>query len=430
MRIKPVRLSCQPIDSRSFMGPMGPMGPMGRGEIIAVQAPDSVIDRLKKDDDANGSNKVTTKKSKGSILSMILWLIFLAFLIWLFWRWIMSMSNSKKGKVVIAVTSTQARDNPTATAAINALKKASISIDHIQMLPATQNKSWVNVSNGSHVIYLLPLHNSAAAAAKPIVVGELSVPPGQYRSIKFHINKMMAEGADGSKLVYTPGNDIEFEAAINVVAKKDSTTVVVLDINLEDSLRDTIDENGKPVKVFAPVIRYQVNGDSQVTTSSKRLVFQKPGVVLDKGVVSMGIDGTMGKGISIPANMPLVVNKGKVMISSGPQGGQVPTSQTPERGPAPFIDFLSPAGPMGKNVKPPLMKPMGDQAGPYGKDGHGILGNMTFPPLGMQQQQQQQMRYPMDGPIVQSYPDLSEILASPQRTPAFIHGNYNRGMKQ
>lgn len=262
--------------------------------------------------------EVDGKKKKTGILPWIIWGLILALALWWFFDWMKKRQTTNKGRLIIAITSNAPR-----LAALsrpgNNLTKASAVIDHIQVLPTGQGKGWTNISNSNQTIDLLALRNAASRA--PQIITDSQVLAGQYQKARFHISKVTAEDVQGSKFVYLPGNNVEFEIPFTVSVKKDVTTAIVLDIPLDESLRDAVDETGRPVKVFAPVIYYESKGDSQVsTTPNKRLTFQKIGVVQGQGTVSMDVNGQVEKGTGIPQNIPLKVERGKVFVVSAIKG--------------------------------------------------------------------------------------------------------------
>ncbi len=376
MRFKPVRLSCQRIDPQDL-----------KGAFVAEPVREEPDREVKEDKPKNG---------------WWMWIIPLLLLIgaWMLYRWL-SMRNTNNGEVVIAITSSSSRLLD--SAGMSSLTKASLEVDSLQMLPSVPGKSWVSATNGSQTIDLLSLRNATAtgdSSQKPIVLGKISVPAQQYRKLKFHMGKAVAETADGAKLVFTPGNNVEFETAINVGVKKDSVTVIIIDFALDESMRDATDETGRQVKVFAPVIRYQVLGDSQVTTANKRLVFQKPGVLQDKGTVGMDVNGLVARGMGIPQGSSIAVNKGKIVVAGPTPGPQ----SSPSVGPSPQV---APS----KKVSPSTY-----QGPPQGQQVQQGQYPPLFPPLSQ--------TFERDA-SADSYPDLSDVLL-PKRVPAFIDGRYNR----
>jgi hypothetical protein len=262
-----------------------------------------------------GTRKKDKEKSKGILASIapLLWLIFIVFaLLWLYY-YLKKMQTSNRGKVIIAVASSQPRSAAPFRAGNN-LTKAMAAIDHIQVLQSGPGKGWQNISNTHQTVDLLALRNPSSKAQ---IIADTQLPVGQYQKIKFYISKVMVEDPQGAKVVYLPGNTVEFDAPFSVMAKKDTATVIVLDLSLDESLRDAVDEAGRPVKIFAPVIHYENRGDSQVTTTNKKLTFQKTGVLQHQGTIGMDANGNVEKGVGIPFGTALKIDKGKVVQQDG-----------------------------------------------------------------------------------------------------------------
>jgi hypothetical protein len=217
--------------------------------------------------------------------------------------------------LIVAVNSTAPRLGATSKVGNN-LTKATAIIDHIQVLPSN-GKDWIDVANNNQTVDLLALRN--ASPRVPQIVVRSNLPPGEYSKIRFHISKFLTEDVQGSKLTYMPGSNVEFDIPFTATVKKDATSTIVLDIPLDESLKDAIDESGRTVKVFAPVINYESKSDSQVAPSpNKKLVFEKPGTVQAQGTVSMDVNGQMDKGSNgiMTNDSSLRVEKGKVVASN------------------------------------------------------------------------------------------------------------------
>lgn len=335
---------------------------------------------------------VEVQKKKPAILHLIIWLLILGLLAWWFLDWL-KKKMANKGRVIVAVNSSAPRLAALSRPANN-LTKALAVIDHIQVLPSGQGKGWINISNTNQTIDLLGLRN--ASPRLPQIVADARVPVDQYQKVRFHISKIVAEDGQGAKVVHLPGNNIEFEAPFSVSAKKDLVTTIVLDIPLDESLRDALDEAGRPVKVFAPVINYETKGDSQVTTSpNKRLNFQKQGVVQGTGTVSMDASGQVDKGVGIASTTPLKVDKGKVVI---------PSTKGIVEEPKPFPNFVDRA------FQPQTEVPL-----PALPVAPGTQGIVPAPPC------------PNTLPLVDNVElaDVAEFLQF-KAYPALIHGKYNR----
>ena len=236
-----------------------------------------------------------------------------------------------KGRVIVAITSSAPRMAAPGRSANN-LTKAVATVDHIQVLQVGAGaKGWINVASTNQNVDLLALRN--ASPRIPQIVADTQLPVGQYQRIKFHISKITLEDNQGNKAVYTPSNNVEFDAPFTVTAKNDTATTVVLDIPLDDSVRTAVDDNGRPTKVFAPVINYENRGDSQVTTANKKLAIQKLGVLQHQGNVAMDVNGQMDKGNGIAPDSSMRIKDGKVILADDlrPQ----PPSFVPPLGPGP-----------------------------------------------------------------------------------------------
>lgn len=264
------------------------------------------------------------KKKKFSFWPLI-WILFLALAAYWFYKWLKNMQSVNKGRVIIAVNSSAPRLASNLKIGNN-LTKATAVIDHIQALPSSQGKGWINVSNTSQTIDLLALRN--ASPRLPQIISDTQVPIGQYQKIKFNISKVHVEDSQGVKIVYLPSNVVEFDAPFSVASKKDFVTTIVVDLPLDEGLRDATDEAGKAVKVFAPVINFETRGDAQVGTANKKLQFQKSGNLQHVGTVGMDLHGQTDKGLGIPISAILKIIKGKVVSANG--DGQLFDRQNPK----------------------------------------------------------------------------------------------------
>lgn len=330
-----------------------------------------------------------------------IWLIFgLALLAFFFW-WLFyrkkdgydekdKEKDNNKGRIIVAVNSSPTRpsmmlnqllprmNNNTNQVQIPTgnLTQAVITIDHIQALPSTPGKNWINLSNTNQNVDLLNLRN--ASPRVPHVIVDTNIPIGLYSKLKFHINKLSVNDSQGVQTVYLPGSTIEFDVPFKIesressssdakdnnqkpnskdkgkgqVQEKDIVTTLVLDIPLDESLRGATDENNRPVRVFAPIINYESRGGAQVSTANKKLIYQKPGVLLHQGRIGMDVNGHVDLDSGIPRDALIRVEKGKIYIMSPsplppmppmppvppqPQPEPIPTpSPTPQPGPMPM----------------------------------------------------------------------------------------------
>jgi hypothetical protein len=340
------------------------------------------------------------------------------------------------------------------------ITKAVATLDHIQALPNNPSKNWVTISNGPSKINLLDLKN--ASPHVPQIITETSIPIGLYQKLKFHINKIEVDDSLGGKTVWPAGHNVEFDLPFKIDQDQskngsgkndsntannsknngggflglggggksnkngkidgsiDNTTVIILDIPLDLSLRDAVDENNRPVRVFIPTINYEARGDAQVATANKKLVWTKPGILLSQGKVGMDINGNVEKDYLIPPNSPLRVEKGKIyLIHSGPFPPLPPfpvPNPVPVPGPGP-----NPVPVVPIPNPPPMPGPPGPQPN-INPNGNGSNLSNLYPPDWVQPQltpaanlhlQQQLIPTPAPAPFFPS--------------PALLPGNrYNR----
>lgn len=276
------------------------------------------------------------KKTKHkSSWGWLIWLIVLGLLAW----WLLSWLKSKmgdKGRLVIAVDSAVPPRLTTRQRAANSLTKANVTIDHLQGYHATQG--WVSLGGGSQTIDLLDLRNGANPQHTPRVILDSRVPVGQYSKLKFNITKVNLEDSQGSKAVITPATTYEMTANFNVSNRKDLATVIVLDIPLDEAIREAEDATNQLVKVFAPVIDIKTQDGSQIDTSGKRLTIQKPGKATYEGQVGTDIHGIVNRGLNIPQGVPLKVGRdGKLYIAQPqPQPQPLPPQPQPQPQPQPL----------------------------------------------------------------------------------------------
>lgn len=254
----------------------------------------------------------------------LLWLLLFAFIIWLVIS-LFKKSETNKGNFVVALAGNRSN-------LPGGLTKARAIVGSIQAYQTGKGAHWINLPVNLSTIDLL--------APSPQVISNSMEPVGQYDKIRINISKINLEDSQGAKTVYMPGHNVEFPIRPAEVKRGpgNAATAVLSSISLVDSVRDAIDESGKNVKVFAPVVAYEILDGAQV--DKKGNLDLASAQVRGRGNVAMDINGNTRDANGIPRDANLRIEKGKVVISGGPLPPTPPLPPGPNPDPRSYTNVI------------------------------------------------------------------------------------------
>ncbi len=229
--------------------------------------------------------------------------------------------NSGDGRVVFA-----AKD---AAANMGTITSVRTTIDSVQV--HSEARGWVTVSSTPKTIDLMALRASGDAE----LLADAKLANGTYTQMNIHISRVVVTDAQGEHEAKLPSNTVKIVG--NLVVKSNSTSTALFDFVADESLHLT----GQGTYILAPVIKAETRTDANVQVTSNNKVLVSSGNIVMNAKVGMDINGNVGAGRSIPADVNLSVSSnGQVSILPA---GTIRASGTGRA----VIGIADPAGSMG-----------------------------------------------------------------------------------
>ncbi|MBI4162809.1 MAG: DUF4382 domain-containing protein [Candidatus Aenigmarchaeota archaeon] len=211
-------------------------------------------------------------------------------------------SGSATGRAVFTATD--------AAADMGTISSVQVTIDEIKVHSAS--KGWVTVSSTPRTVDLLELK----AESKNELLADANLAADAYSQMRFEVSKVMVTDASGTYEAKLPSNEVKFSGTLVVEANK--TATATFDFLADESLHITSRGSGSAGTkyVMAPVIQVTTRSNADVRLESDNEVQVSGGAVNTNEKIGMDINGNVGVGLKIPANVVLDVNGGVISVIS------------------------------------------------------------------------------------------------------------------
>ncbi len=212
-----------------------------------------------------------------------------------------TISSSGKGRFVMTMTD--------AAADMGSVSEVRITVDNIEAYSKTEG--WVTVESKQQTYNLLELKSQNKAEL--MVDSEVNV--GEFTQVRFNIKEVVVVDSEGEHEAKVPSN--QYKVNINSKVDADQTSTVEFDILVDESLHVT----GNGEYIMAPVAKVETKSNATAQIKSDNSVTVSGGETTSKTTVGMDVNGNVGVGLKIPADVKLEVNSGVlgggVSISAG-----------------------------------------------------------------------------------------------------------------
>lgn len=199
-----------------------------------------------------------------------------------------NMDDGASGDVYVAITD--------AAADMGAVSSVMVRIDDVEL--RNEANAWTTVSSNAQTYDLLALK----AQQKEKLFAHANLEYGTYDRLRLEVIQVAVVDAQGEHEATLPAQDIEFDTRIVVNERGDA--IIVLDFIADESLHTT--QEGE--YIFAPVVQANAYSEASINIASDNAVVVTGGQATHSTKVGMDIDGNVGVGLTIPADIVLTVD--------------------------------------------------------------------------------------------------------------------------
>lgn len=196
--------------------------------------------------------------------------------------------DSMSGQAVFGVTD--------AAANMGSVSEVTLVIDELSVHHTTEG--WVTVSSETQSYDLLELEAQGATQ----LLADANLAAGTYNQMRLHVQEVIVVDTEGEHQATLPSDELRLQGRFTV--EENSTTVVTFDFLADESLHVT----GNGEYIMAPVIQLESRTDADVSMQSNNRIIVTGGSVETDSRIGMDINGNMGVGLNIPANVELRVD--------------------------------------------------------------------------------------------------------------------------
>lgn len=199
-----------------------------------------------------------------------------------------NVSPSENGRLVMTITD--------AAANMGSISELRITVDKIEAHSKTEG--WIVIESGEQTYNLLELKSQNKAE----LLADSEVKVDEYNEIRFNIKEAVVVDSNGEHKAKVPSN--QYKININSKVEKGQSSTIEVDILADESLHVT----GNGEYIMAPVAKVETKSNSNIQILSDNSVIVKGGETTSKTTVGMDINGNIGVGLKIPADVKLEVN--------------------------------------------------------------------------------------------------------------------------
>ena len=184
------------------------------------------------------------------------------------------------GQVVFSVTDLAAK--------LENITSINITIDSI-LIHGTQNDSWINISVPQTSVDLLQLRSQNINA----FLHDYYLPEGRYNQVRLDISNVVVVDWSGNKKAKLPSNTIKINLDLEVT--EGTTSSILFDFIVDDSLHTTGGGNSGGVYIFAPIIKLTAKEKATVEIVDGKVNIYG-GIVKTEAEIGVDERGNVGSG--------------------------------------------------------------------------------------------------------------------------------------
>ena len=197
-------------------------------------------------------------------------------------------TESRNGRMVFTMTD--------AAANMGSVTEVKMTTSNVQAHSKT--KGWVTLENSPQTYNLLELKSENKAE----LMADMKVEADEFTQIRFDIDEVIVVDSEGEHEAKVPSN--EYKVNVNTKVESEQTSTVEIDVIADESLHVT----GDGQYIMAPVAEVEAKSNAQVAVRSDNSVSVSGGSTTSKTKVGMDINGNVGVGLGIPADVELKVD--------------------------------------------------------------------------------------------------------------------------
>ena len=211
-----------------------------------------------------------------------------------------------QGRVVFGISD--------AAANMNSVTRVMVTIDKVEV--HSDAKGWFEVSSEPMTYNLLELK----ASGKLGLLANAQLDEGNYNQIRLDISKVMITDVQGEHDAKLPSNELKINSDFEV--KENSTSTAAFDFAADESLHVT--GNGK--YIMTPVVQVDIKEDADVNVKPDNSIEIKGGKTKGSIKVGMDLNGNVGVGIRVPADVNISIETDGLIKAKGSGKGSVGVS--------------------------------------------------------------------------------------------------------
>lgn len=234
-----------------------------------------------------------------------------------------AQTTETKGRALFAVTDDHNLED---------IQNVFVTVESVKVRSGSEG--WITVSSSPQTVDLIRLRTNGESA----VIADAELFSDTYTQVQLDISNVIVIDEDNAAhRVITPTNQLVFNNQL--IVRSNETATVVLDINLDDSLRTAVSGTNVTQFVFMPVIIIQVQegavvniGDTQTVNINvgnitninnvnipARVVHipvrNIQGTVVSNTTVGMNQNGTIVQGQPIPRNAIITIVNNRIVVN-------------------------------------------------------------------------------------------------------------------
>ncbi|OGZ69683.1 MAG: hypothetical protein A3F47_00365 [Candidatus Staskawiczbacteria bacterium RIFCSPHIGHO2_12_FULL_38_11] len=203
-------------------------------------------------------------------------------------------NTQTQGKIIFGITD--------AAASMSNISSVLITVDSAQI--HSEQKGWIAVANEPKQYDLLALKQSGGIA----LIADTVVDMGTYNQVRLLVSKVVVVENGVQKEATLPSGEIKINA--NVVVNNNSTSTVVFDFIVDDSLHVT----GNGQFIFAPVIQLEAKSNADVQVNADNMVAIQNGKTETNASFGMDVSGEIKSNFMLNKNEVLDLIGGTIKI--------------------------------------------------------------------------------------------------------------------